>query len=416
MRKYLVLGLVLFLTLTIVGTAAAETEVRISGFGGNDQSIVEELLARFVEPELEGEIEVVYEPVADNFQQVLLNSLSAGTGADLFYMDIFWAQSLIDNDLVEPLNDYLEDSDVLKRDDIVDNLIDGFTYDDKVYGIPKDFNSLAVFYNKDLFDIADVEYPSDDDTWTEFEEKISTVAEFSDDFEGLAISPSFERLGAFTYGTGWQNFDDQGKTDLMDERFVESFEWYTDLEKEGYAILPGDIGADWAGGALAEGNVAAAIEGAWLIGALRDQAPNLNYGTAKLPKNPETEERGNFIYTVAWGMNAESEVKDEAFKVMELLTSPEAQQWVLERGLAIPSRKELEDNEYFEQDSKEAQANLKVFESASDGNVYPYEFDKYGSDWMDPINTALNEVMSDEMSVEEALEEAQERLDKDVLN
>jgi multiple sugar transport system substrate-binding protein len=136
MKKVLVLTLAVFLTLTIVGTAAAQTEVRIAGFGGNDQAIVEELIARFVQPELEGEIEVVYEPVADNFQQVLLNSLSAGTAADLFYMDIFWAQSLIDNGLVEPLNDYLAESEVLKRDDIVENLIDGFTYDDQVYGIP----------------------------------------------------------------------------------------------------------------------------------------------------------------------------------------------------------------------------------------------------------------------------------------
>ena len=57
MKKVLILSLVLFLTLTIVGTAAAQTEVRIAGFGGNDQAIVEELLARFVEPELEEDIE-----------------------------------------------------------------------------------------------------------------------------------------------------------------------------------------------------------------------------------------------------------------------------------------------------------------------------------------------------------------------
>ena len=46
-------------------------------------------------------------------------------------------------------------------------------------------------------------------------------------------------------------------------------------------------------------------------------------------------------------MNAASENKEAAFKVLELLTSPEVQQWVLERGLAIPSRKALADNPYF---------------------------------------------------------------------
>ena len=54
-------------------------------------------------------------------------------------------------------------------------------------------------------------------------------------------------------------------------------------------------------------------------------------------------------------------MKDEAFKVLEALTSPEAQQWVLERGLALPSRAALVDNPYFAQDDREAQANLVVF-------------------------------------------------------
>ena len=416
MKKALIFTLALLLAFTMTGPTFAATEVRISGFGGNDQVIVEELLARFVEPELEGEIDVVYEPVADDFQQVLLNSLSAGTAADLFYMDIFWARSIIEEGLVEPLDSYLADSDSLKADHIVDNLLDGFTHEDQLYGIPKDFNSLAVFYNKDLFDIAGVEYPSDDDDWNDFQEKMAAVTDFADEFEGLALAPSFERMGAFSYATGWEKFDDEGMTNLLDDRFVESFEWYTDLKEAGHGVLPADIGVDWGGGALAQGNVAAAIEGAWIIGFLRDQAPNMEYGTAKIPMNPETGERGNFIFTVAWGMNAESDVKDEAFRVMELLNSPEAQQWVLERGLAIPSREALVDNEYFEQDDQEALANLTVFESASDGYVYPFEFREYGGEWMDPINTALNEVMTGQKTLEEALEEAQERMERDILN
>ena len=34
---------------------------------------------------------------------------------------------------------------ILKPDHIIDSLLDAFTLDGSIYGIPKDFNTLAVF-------------------------------------------------------------------------------------------------------------------------------------------------------------------------------------------------------------------------------------------------------------------------------
>jgi len=198
----------------------------------------------------------------------------------------------------------------------------------------------------------------------------------------------------------------------MDPAFKEAFNWYTGLKEKGLGVMPADIGQGWGGGALTTEKVAAALEGAWILGFLRDNAPNLKYGATLLPKNPGTGQPGNFIYTVAWGINANSKNKDAAFKVMEALTSPAAQQWILERGLAIPSRKALADNPYFEKDTPEAQANKIVFLGASAGNVKPFKFKEYGGKWMDPINVALSEVMSGQKTVDEALEIAQEQLDE----
>lgn len=417
MKKLTILALTLVLLVSASSLAFAQKEVRISGFGGIDQNIVEELIAKFVQPELEDEgITVKYEPVADNYQTVLLNSLSAGTAADLFYMDIFWAQNVISKGLVEPLDSYIQESDMIAKNEIVDSLLDGFTYDGKLYGIPKDFNSLALFYNKDLFDIAGVEYPNREDTWKTLEEKLRKVTEVDEEFVGMALQPEFARMGAFAYANRWDKFDAEGNTNLLDERFQNAFSWYTGLKEKGLGTMPADMGKGWGGGAFATGKVATCIEGAWILGFLRDQAPNLQYGATLLPKSPITNERGNFIFTVAWGMNKESENKEEAFRVLELLTSKEAQQWVLERGLAIPSRKSLADNPYFEKDSAEAKANKVVFEGASAGMVKPYNFRDYGGAWMEPINTALNEVMSGQSTVEEALEQAQERLEQDIMD
>jgi len=413
MRKSLSILLIVSIFLISSAVSMAETEVRIVGWGGTDQSIVEELIDKFVTPELAGKgITAIYEPIVDDFQKNLINTLSAGTAGDLFYMDIFWAEYVIKTGQVEPLDNYLAKSEVLNKDDIIPSLLDAFSFDGKVYGIPKDFNSLALVYNKDLFDIAYIQYPNENDTWEDLENKIAKVVEaFGGEVAGIALAPEFARFGAIAYATGWEPFVD-GKTNLMDPAFKEAFKWYTGLKEKGLGVMPADVGQGWNGGALAVEKVAVAFEGAWILGFLRDEAPNLRYGATLLPKNPGTGQPGNLIYTVAWGINANSQNKDAAFKVLEALTSPAAQQWVLERGLAIPSRKALADNPYFEKDTPEAQANKIVFDGASTGYVKPFKFKEYGDKWMSPINVALSEVMSGQKTVDEALEIAQEQLDE----
>ena len=405
------IGLVLVMMLLAVSAASAQ-QVRIGGHGGTDTVILEEMIELFIRPALEGTgITVQYEPIADDFQRYIVNALSAGTAPDLFYLDSFWAGSVMRSGTVEPLNAYLEKSTVLRGEDIVRSLLDAFTIDGQIYGIPKDFNTLAVFYNKDLFDYAGVEYPSNDDNWDTFYEKLAAVAAIDPDIYGLALPPEYARFGALAHAAGFTPFDEYGATDLFDPAFVDAFRWYTEMGLEGVGVMPADISQGWGGGALASEQVAAALEGAWILGSLRDEAPNMQYGATLLPKHPQTGQRGNIIYTVAWGMNANSPHKDAAFRVLELLTSEEVQQWILERGLAIPSRVALADNPYFTQDNVEAQSNYTVFLGASDGNVLPFSFGVYGGDWMQPIDQALSAVLSKQVGWEEALREAQTRLD-----
>lgn len=409
MKRILVVALTLFL---LCGFSATAQEIRIAGFGGNDTAIVEELLDLFVRPALETEgINIVYEPIADDYQRYIVNALSAGTAPDLFYMDIFWAEAVVRTGSVEPLDSYLASSSVLKAEQIIPALLDAFTFDGQVYGVPKDFNTLAVFFNKDLFDYAGVDYPNENDTWDTFQEKLQVVADLDPDIYGLALQPEFARMGALAYAAGFEPFTADGRTDLSSPAFRDAFTWYTGLSTTDAGVMPADLGQGWGGGALATEQVAAALEGAWIIGALQSEAPNMEWGSTLIPMHPETKERGNLTFTVSWSMYKNSQNKEAAFKALELLTSKEAQQWVLERGLAIPSRIALADNPYFQLDTAEARANRDVFRGASDGNVLPFRFMHYGGEWMDPINYALQAVMSGQQSVDEALKDAQENLD-----
>lgn len=411
LRRVLLVAVLAAMLACAAVSQAADIKIRVAGFGGTDTAIVEELIARFVQPNVKG-IEVTYEPIPDAYDKWIVNALSARTGPDLFYVDIFWSQGLFSSGAVEPLDAYLAKSKILQGKDIIPSLLGGFAYKGKVYGIPKDFNTLAVIYNKDMFDIAKVAYPDGNDDWNTFTAKLQKVQAAFPGVYGVCLSPEYARMGAFAYATGFENFDKDGKTNVLGKEFSDAFKWYTGLATEGIGVMPADIGQGWGGGALASEQVACCFEGAWVLGFLRDESPNLNYGAALLPKYPGTGERGNIMFTVSWSMSAASKHKEEAFKVLEMLTSPEAQQWVLERGLALPSRQALIDNPYFKKTDREAVANRIVFEGSTAGRVRPFEFGQYGGDWMMPINDALVAVMSGQQTADEALAEIQGRLDK----
>ncbi len=392
----------------LLGLALAQTTVRISGWGGTDIAVVNGLLKEVVQPMMDKEgIKVVYEPIEGDYTQWLLNALSAGTAPDLFYVDVFWSEGVFASGKVAPLDDYFTKEEIQA---FIPSLVDAFRYKGKLYGIAKDFNTLALEYNKDLFDEAGVPYPDQQDTWTTLEAKLKQVVEKLGDVDGTCLVPDFARFGAFAFATGWKPFDENGRT-VLDARFRRAFEWYTGLKKRGVGVLAQDMGQGWTGGCFATENVATAMEGAWIGGFLRDQAPNLPYGTTFMPKDPVSGQRGNFIFTVSWSLYSGSKVKDAAVKVLKALTSPEAQQWVLERGLAIPSRKALANNPYFQRYGKEPELNRVVFQGSLKGNVLPFKFQQYGGEWKQILDDALSSVLLGEKSVDQALADAQEKLD-----
>lgn len=397
--------LVALLAVAVLSVALAQTTVRIMGYGGEDPRIMTRIINEVIAEELAAAgITIQYEPIETDYNVVLLNALSAGTAADVFYIPAETAPGIIASGRVLPLNDLIDSSPFIA------SLVETFTINGQLYGIAKDFNTLAIHFNKDLFDEAGVEYPNQNDTWETFAQKLRDVAALDADVYGACFPADFARFGAFAFAAGWQPFDAEGNTNLLDERFVEAFTWYTELVREGVAVLPGDIGQGWTGGCLATDNVGVAIEGAWILGFLRDVAPNLRFGSTFLPLSPAGQS-GNFLYTVAWGVNADSPNREAALKVLELLTSVEVQQFVLENGLAIPSRAALIDNPYFVAGTAESEANRVVFEGASHGSVFGFQFGAVGTDWMTPINNALTAVMTGQADVNAALTAAQSEID-----
>ncbi len=397
------------LAVGLTADVAAETEVTIAGWGGNDVVVLNKLVNEVLADDFkQAGLVVKYQAVEADFSQFITNALSAGTAPDAFYIDVLLANTLINSGKVSPNNSRLDKV----AQSIIPSLNAAFTLDGKQYGIAKDFNTIALQYNKDIFDDAEVAYPTNDDNWQDLRKKLLDVKKaLADEVSGICVMPDYARFAPFALSTGWKPFNEQGKT-VLDKNFERAFNFYTGLVTEDkVGILATDLGQGWGGGCFGTEETAITLEGNWISGYLRDKAPNLPYGSTLIPKDPLSGKRGNLLFTVAWGINAEGKNVAATQQAVDILTSRKAQEWVLDSGLALPSREALGNSEFFAQQSPESELAKQVFNGASADYVEPFSFGKYGTAWMTPINEALNSVLLGQMTQQEALKAAQQKYD-----
>lgn len=387
-------------------------EVRLSGWASSpaETALLESLLYRF-SVENPG-IVVKYEPITGDYKQVLLTAIASGTEPDVFYMDIFWWQELASNGVLLPMDDLMTSSAV-KKEEFIPALMDAFTYDGKVYGIPKDFNTLGLFYNKALFDKAGLEYPSDDWTWDDLKAAAAKLTDLSDPNKpvyGLGVPADSGRFPAFIFQNGGQVMNPDFSETLLDSpEAVAAAEFYTGFKADGSGALPSDVGEGWQGTVFGKGQFAMVYEGGWLIPYLREQFPNTQYGVVLPPAGPGGE--GNLIFTVAWGISANTKNAAAAWKVVNFLTNEASQKTVLESGFALPSRVSLKDSDYL----KNNPASAAIFRGSLEG-ARPYFWGAVGSDVNDQITKALERIYKENQSITDALAEAAAKIREALKN
>jgi multiple sugar transport system substrate-binding protein len=85
------------------------------------------------------------------------------------------------------------------------------------------------------------------------------------------------------------------------------------------------------------GRVGMFQNGRWATPGARANA-QFNWDAVELPKNPETGSMGNWLFWGAYAVNAKTEHPEEAWKLVQALTTAEIQGTISELGTNIPSR------------------------------------------------------------------------------
>lgn len=97
--------------------------------------------------------------------------VTGGAAPDIITMNVLHVEDYADAGVLMDLTEAESKSDLKVHDNFPEPLVEGYTVDGKLYAVPKDFDTNAVFYNKEIFDNAGVAYPGDNWTFDDFRKK-----------------------------------------------------------------------------------------------------------------------------------------------------------------------------------------------------------------------------------------------------
>ncbi|WP_054026556.1 ABC transporter substrate-binding protein [Bacillus sp. FJAT-28004] len=319
--------------------AAEQITVTLAGWGASpeEQDLLNQTLKEF-ETKYPN-IKVNYEVIADQYMDVIKTRLIGGEGPDVFYLDAFEAPALIERNVLEPLDGYVTpEFDVA---DFEQPMVDAFKQDGVSYGFPKDFSTLAMFYNKKDFAEAGITTPPT--TWDELKEAAVKLTKKEGDKTvrfGFGVAPELARQMFMVQAFGGKVADENGNAAFAAPDALKGLQLVTDMHNvDKTSGEPKEVGAGWGGEMFGQGKASIVFEGNWAIPFLESNYKELDYGTAEIPT--VNGKKGTMAFTVAYVMNKESKQKEAAWKLISFLTGKEGMKTWTSKGFALPTRKSV---------------------------------------------------------------------------
>jgi multiple sugar transport system substrate-binding protein len=250
---------------------------------------------------------------AADLNQQLAQGFAAKKPADVFYLSTDALAGYASNGSLLAYGDQLSN-----KSDFYPSLVKSFTYDGKFYCAPKDFSTLQLIINKDMWSAAGLTDSDIPKTW----DQLAAVSKklTGNGHVGLGISGEYARIGSFMVQAGGNLMnDDSTKATANSDANVKALDFVKQMLTAGDLKYAKDLGAGWGGEAFGKGLAAMTIEGNWITGAMKSDYPNIHYRIAELPAGPAGQ--GTLQFTNCWGIAADSPNQAAALKLVEQLTS-----------------------------------------------------------------------------------------------
>lgn len=214
-------------------------------------------------------------------------------------------------------------------------LVESYAWQGVQYGLPRDFDTIALYYNKDIFDAAGVAYPDDTWTWDTYRSVAEQLTNKDGSQYGAGLQTSWqENYYNFIWQNGGDLLDDTLKKSLVgeppgDEAFQYLTKFFTDNLTPSIAIQQANPVADTL---FPAGNVALLTGGSFRAGTYGKADAKID--VAPLPQNKKRASAIHGLANVIWAGTASP---GAALEWVKFLAGEEGETILGKSGATIPA-------------------------------------------------------------------------------
>ncbi|MCD2174276.1 ABC transporter substrate-binding protein [Rhizobium sp. C4] len=256
----------------------------------------------------------------------LAKAMATGEAPDVTYIDNPDVALFASRKLLLDLKPMVDKSSVIKLDQIFPGPLASVSYKGGIYGIPRGANTIALYYNADLFKAAGLDPAKPPKTWDEVYDAAKKLTNKDKGVYGLAFSAAASEEGTFQF-LPWLQMAGGDYNKVNVPGGVQALALWKKFIDEGLASKDTLIRGQWdSTGTFNAGNAAMDISGPWELPRMSKDA-KFDYRVALLPVPKDGAPRASALGEGDNVIVANSKHPKEAFKFVEYMYEQMPRVW-----------------------------------------------------------------------------------------
>lgn len=381
--------------------------LRVLNWGSTEEErIANDAISRFNEDYPDVEVKQTCVPVDSwsDFIQKWITMSTSGEAPDVINVGLEAAQMAVSNDLLMPLDDVVSGDEYLSelKEEYAPALLDGFSIDDKLYGLPSGTQTMLIYYNKTMFDEAGLAYPKDGWTWDEFLENAKALTKEDGSVYGFGLSSSYFQLTPWWVTNDAALVSEDSQPTLNSTEMVEAVEFLNQMVKD--KVTPDPISSD-VYTMFSSKQLAMVGAGRWVLNTWQDAGlTNADFDCVQWP---ESKAEGTVYGGSAWCIGKNTKEKETAVELLKAMVAEETLRATAAGGQQVPPTESLAmDTEIMGTTPDNIDGIWKAVTIAA-----PIAAPTYFGDLEQSLLRGLEEVFSGAKEPQQALDDAQSEVE-----
>lgn len=378
--------------------ADASGEISYSVWNPDQAILLEDVISAFNEEYPDVTVSVTVTPF-DQYWTRLQTQANGDNLPDVFWMNGPNIQLYASEGQILSIQE-LFDSGQLDKANYPEAMVDLYTFEGEAYAIPKDFDTIGLWYNRRLFDEAGEPYPDGTWTWDEFRAAAERLtAALPDGTYGAAISWQSNQTGyynAIYQAGGFAINDDATESGYGDAEAVEGIEFLASLIEDGSVPNVSQDNDNPANQFFANGGAAMMWGGSWESANLANGSEAEFVSATHLPRGAQ---QATIIHGLGNAVSATTANPEAAIAFATFLGGERAAQIMAAAGTVISA---FTGSQQAYVDSQPSM-DLQVFLDAADEYAVPMPVSKNTLAWSNLESDHIPDALAGRVPVQEAM-------------